>query len=236
MAIDDEEARLREGFEERQERKRQEFEARLEKQKATREWLMLIITVAAVLAGAWTAYEARHARIEAAQAAKDSLSTQQQSVNAQIEAMQLDERPFVVVQSGDWSIRRGYSAHKVVGLVPTVSYRIAVRGKTPAMNIYITAICTLDEQYQTATKSPSPKADFLSQFLSEGDSPGYFLDGLRVRQGAQPRLRFVGELSYSDYFQKLHHSPFCFRNSLPISKTVLKGNLIPCEKELQRLD
>ncbi len=79
-------------FEADQERKRQEFEAKLEHQKAKREWLMLIITVVAVAASTWTAYEARKARIEAAKLGAESLEKQDASVKAQQTQNALSER------------------------------------------------------------------------------------------------------------------------------------------------
>lgn len=66
-------------FEADQERKRQMFEERLEKQKAKRDWMMLIITFAAVAAAYWAGWEAHKTRLDA------------------LEALHLAQRPFVGV-------------------------------------------------------------------------------------------------------------------------------------------
>ncbi|HEY6250871.1 MAG TPA: hypothetical protein VI685_13000 [Candidatus Angelobacter sp.] len=97
QGFQDEQEQKRLDFEADQERKRQEFETRLETQKARRDWMMMIITFAAVAAAYWAGYEARRARFEAAGTAAESLKVQQKSVDAQIRAMQIEQRPYVSV-------------------------------------------------------------------------------------------------------------------------------------------
>jgi hypothetical protein len=60
--------------------------------------LGIVIALAASCAAMWTGYEAHRARLEAAVAARDSVSVQGKAVQAQIDAMRVDERPYVLVR------------------------------------------------------------------------------------------------------------------------------------------
>jgi hypothetical protein len=65
--------------------------------KNVNENLGLIIALAACGAAMWTGYEARHSRLEAANIADQSLKVQHESVQAQINAVRFDERPYIRV-------------------------------------------------------------------------------------------------------------------------------------------
>lgn len=111
--------------------------------KSVAENLGLIIALAASTAAIWTGYEARHARLEAANAAEQSLKVQRDSVNAQITTMRVDERPYirvmpVGVKPADKEDRDdGYPYQAVFNLVAV--------GRTPATFLNWNVYCrTLD--------------------------------------------------------------------------------------------
>jgi hypothetical protein len=208
------------GFEAEQEHKRQEFEERLEKQKAKRDWMMLIITFAAVAAAYWTGWEARHARLEATDVGKQSIEKQQaaidaqtKSVDAQIQAMQLEQRPYV-------SLRAKVSSS---GNTSSMFVSPEVSGRTPALNLTLIGDRRLEDESAQAfiadlRRRQKNKGDFRSfpqsvlyiPIANPGQQLPSYLLGVFP---ADPRYtqKLSGIVIYTDLFNKEHYMKFCFQ-------------------------
>ncbi len=201
---DQEQKRL--DFEADQEIRRQDFERKLEAQKAKRDWMMVIVTFAAVAAAYWTGWEARHARIEASEAAKESLKLQ-------TSAMQLDQRPYVNLSSGHWQVR---------STTAYITVDINTVGKTAALNIKERDLCASVEKRDRQYPELSDELDSVS--VSPIAVPGQHLEfhcatGLTATQSL---LRVIIEISYNDLFSKTTHiSTVCFTNP---KRFVLSGH------------
>jgi hypothetical protein len=102
--------------------------------------LGLVIALAASCAALWTGYEARHSRLEAALAAKDSLDAQRKAVQAQIDTMRLDERPYIRV--GTVGVKRAEEGDRDEHDYQAVFKLVAV-GRTPAIFLEWNVRCGL---------------------------------------------------------------------------------------------
>lgn len=208
----------RASFEREQERKRQDFEAKLERSKAMRDWMMLIITFAAVGAAYWTGWEARHARIETGQAADKSLK--------------LEQQPYIFVSPGEADVSYGKGITSVsVNVIPVIT------GKTPATRVEARAFCKiipnnrkaqmlLDNHIEVrkiaAFAIPGKELGALDYQCTDFDSgePGF--------KHADGMAQIVGEISYHDIIdpEKLHAARFCFNKIVLQMKD--KSALRPC--------
>ncbi|HZU32703.1 MAG TPA: hypothetical protein VFB79_16420 [Candidatus Angelobacter sp.] len=184
-------------FEDRQEQKRQAFEKKLERQKATREWLMLIITVVAVAAAAWTAYEARKARIDAEDFATKTLQ-------AQTAAMRLDERPYVKISLKEVQQITKKDGHHVL-LFQNV---VTAYGRTPAIHIEVDATC----EPSTSPLHPVEKSGVTrSSMMAPGDSDDGFCEmPILTTLPDAIVVRHYGTVYYDDIFGKAHTLGFCW--------------------------
>jgi hypothetical protein len=107
------------------------------RRKNVNENLGLLIALAACGAAMWTGYEARHARLEAASIADQSLKVQHESVQAQITALRFDERPYMRVAT--------------VGVKPSdkedpdddyqAVFKLVAIGRTPATFLHWNVYC-----------------------------------------------------------------------------------------------
>ena len=75
-------------FQEEQEQKRLAFEAKMESKKALRDWLMVVITFAAVAAAFWSGYVAYQTRKDTIDASAKATSQQEQLLTAQKQLVQ----------------------------------------------------------------------------------------------------------------------------------------------------
>ncbi len=210
-----EQRRLR--FEAEQDQKRQLFEARLEAQKAKRDWMMVIITFAAVAAAYWTGYEARHARIEAAQAAKESLRTQQQSVDAQIQTMQVEQRPYINV-----TFER-FNTDPLGSDSVQVHVNLTSNGRTPATAVRVRTYCEQAEitdfskvldPSKKLWENPTPR-ESIYESIQDRDylMPGQSMQtecSFVVDAHSEEPMKIIGIVSYIDLFELPHITPFCF--------------------------
>jgi hypothetical protein len=207
----DEQQKLRHlAFEADQERKRQQFEAKLEAQKAKRDWMMLIITFAAVAAAYWTGWEARHARIEATQAAKETVTIQQRSVNAQIEAMRLDARPYVSASIKSW--RRLGTAPERLG----ITILITSSGRTAALNVRLDVGCSQMALF-VLPESRDPTA-FIPQATPILAPSSATQKGRVCPFTSDSPLKIYGRVTYADLFKQPHSTSFCFEIGNPYGK------------------
>jgi hypothetical protein len=178
---------------------------------------MLAITLAAVAAAYWTGYEAHRARREAADAAKESLTTQLQSVDAQIQSMQIEQRPYVNVTF------KGMSKDPVSGVFLRVV--AVVSGHTPATHVRIRTYCEKGEVTDFGNV-PDPEKPSVGESETVRDSIYSSVDDRNYMSPGQPMqdsclidpkmlaspgpLKVVGVVYYSDLFNRLHRTPFCF--------------------------
>jgi hypothetical protein len=196
-------------FESAQEKKRQDFEAKLEAQKARRDWMMLIITFAAVAAAYWTGWEARHARMEATLAAKESLKAQQQSVDAQIQAMQYEQRPYIRASIGPIKREEGDFGVKLY----TFPISFQVSGKTPALDVTVfsgrydaSPAQFKQKDYERLLQNAAPD-DLSHQSLAYSDSVFNILAEFKRDQNF---FTIFGYVQYKDLFQVTHRTEFCY--------------------------
>jgi hypothetical protein len=198
-----EEKRL--AFEAEQERKRQDFEQRLEKQKAKREVMMLIITFAAVAAAFWTGWEARHARIEAKGAADRIFQTQ-------IDTMQLDERPY---------LKPAFQRMVSFGLEPTdrktaileSNQVLSVYGRTPALHVRIYSRCGLEHEPVLLIDEPRDGSMRLTAefpILSPGESSNRVGCITDRPVESHEAINYYGSVFYEDIFHASHMIQFCW--------------------------
>jgi|ERR1019366_6409063 hypothetical protein len=99
-------------FQTEQEQKRLEFERRLESKKAIRDWLMLVITLAAVGAAFWTGYEGYRSRLDA------------------IAATQLDQRPFLTASLSGVTVQPDLQDSLFI-----IETKLTSFGRTPAVHV-----------------------------------------------------------------------------------------------------
>jgi hypothetical protein len=103
--------------------------------------LGLLIALAASCAAIWTGYEARHTRLEAGFAAKDSLDVQHKAVQAQIDTMRLDERPYIRV--GAVGVKRTDEADPDEPDYYRAAFKLIAVGRTPATFLKWNVRCSL---------------------------------------------------------------------------------------------
>ena len=65
--------------------------------KTVNENLGLIVSLLTAIFARWAGYEARQAGMDASNEAEKQIVQQSRSVDAQVQAMQLDERPFISI-------------------------------------------------------------------------------------------------------------------------------------------
>lgn len=180
--------------------------------KQTRDNLGLIVSVLAALAAGWSVYEAHAARESADASAR-------KTITMQLEATQLDERPYVNAVPvnpmflGDKSLSdRFYSFTFLAKL------RIITSGRTPALGVRLTFACSefvdpiSSDAYKTTIKrltdnqqAPVPFAYLTT--TGELQSNRCFT---LISQSSYPRVVILGLLEYSDYFKTQHHTSFCY--------------------------
>jgi hypothetical protein len=185
------------------EQRRHEFEAFMEKRKAKRDWVAIVLAACAAIFAGWTAFDA-HKSLNYQTAL---VSTQEKSVNAQIKAMQLAEQPFVYPKIEDWHIGKTVDGPQV-----QIGYQPVVSGKTPALNIREVIRCDLypwplDRDLMSI---PAPELGIglssrpLSESLGCGDPNSPLIKSRRFT------IHLYGQYQYEDLFGETHHTPFCF--------------------------
>ena len=192
----EEQEKQRRQFEDDQEQKRQRFEQKLESQKAVRDWFLVALTLIAVGAAYWTGYEARHSRMEATGAARESL-------DVQTEAMQLDERPY---------IRVDYD-HAEQGATGTIyaSIKITASGRTPSRDIKFRMICTQETpDFKLLDKAPEYSLDVLFSGNAVVPKPA-MCNPIPNHYGLGAVV--LGVVNYDDFFKKSHVTKFCYQFS-----------------------
>ncbi|HEY4676284.1 MAG TPA: hypothetical protein VIJ01_03940 [Candidatus Angelobacter sp.] len=214
-------------FEADQDQKRQLFEVKLEAQKAKRDWMMVIITFAAVSAAYWTGWEARQTRIEAASAAKESLKIQQESVQsqlkafeAQIDALHSDLRPYLSVTPNKFSISKNKKGINAAG-----SISLKVEGKTPALEIRSELTCKFSNNF--AGMSGPLDSDYysLDSFLYPHQIFTHKCSANILSYTDRTVLLVYGQIKYTDYNRQPLVTPFCYYIPKPRQNSI---NFISC--------
>ena len=200
-----------------------------QRRKNLNENLGLIIAVAASGAAIWTGYEARHARLEARYAAEQSRKVQQDSVNAQIAAIRLDERPYVRVATigikmADELDRETYDYQAVFKLVAV--------GRTPATflrwNVYCGSIQANQMTAIILDKSPGltrttsnvsvlnnaesieANCPFSKETYRSGTNDVDIDVDNQTTDDKSFTVTFIVDVSYSDVFNTKHRTQQCF--------------------------
>ena len=213
--------RKRLAFEADQEKKRQDFEAKLETQKAKRDWMMLIITFAAVAAAYWTGWEARQARLDGAEIGRKSLEKQQASVDAQIDATHQEHRPYIVTHTAilpGVGERLGKGVFFSGDLLPGKSrdtFQIILEnpGQTPALDVHFYGAVLGSEQYHPFTSDPhklltmAVESQSFSQRAVYSNAPATQSFGLPRFEGP---YYVIGYILYHDLFSLSHRTEFCY--------------------------
>ncbi|HEX3153181.1 MAG TPA: hypothetical protein VHV32_01090 [Candidatus Angelobacter sp.] len=190
-------------FEQQQEDKRQKFEQKLEEGKTKRDWMMLIITFAAVAAAYWTGWVAQRARTEARESATKSFESQ-------LANMQLDERPYLkpVFQKV-----RLFGKDKTSAAI-TVDQTLTAYGRTPALNILIVAKCGLEKIPITFESIPKQEDAFDESIrfplLAPGETSNKFGCSLDMPSKSHSSISYFGTVFYEDMFNKTHIIQFCW--------------------------
>lgn len=188
-------------------------------QKAINENLGLIVALMAAAAAIWSGFEAHKARLDSAEIGRGILQTQ-------IDAMQLDERPFLVAAASGWKLeaQRGLQS-----TVVQISLNARASGKTPAFDVAIREACVLDPNSFThlpdfSLLEPSFQ---LSPILANHEESAMDCPVTRMPKD-QGYIRAYGELLYSDLFKRKHTTTFCFVIEDDHTAVRQKGSLEPC--------
>jgi hypothetical protein len=188
-------------------------------QKTINENLGLIVALMAAAAAIWSGFEAHRARLDSADIGRGILQTQ-------IDAMQLDERPFLVATASGWKLeaKRGLQS-----TVVQVSLKAIASGKTPAFDVAIREACLLDPNpFTHLPDSSSLEPAFqLSPILANREESAMDCPVTRLPTD-QGYIRAYGELLYSDLFKRKHSTTFCFVIEDDHAAIRQKGKLEPC--------
>jgi hypothetical protein len=181
--------------------------------KTINENLGLIIALLASAAAVWSGYEAHKSRQEARNAADKSLAIQQQSVDAQIEAMRLEQRPYVEAQFQNLSF--GFDGY-------SFNIRLTSKGNTPAVNVHLLPYCTnkSDGEEVLDFKTLPQRPDLQSTEKQNPLNTQYLMPQSSTSvpcniQELSLSSRVIGVVSYTDLFNQNHHTPFCFHILVP---------------------
>lgn len=219
--------------------------------RAINENLGLVIALAASCAAIWTGYEARHARLDAKSAADESLKVQQDSVlaqknsvDAQIKAMRLEQRPYLRVTpvgfkpthiAGDQveKARDGY-----VGI-----FKLETHGRTPAIKVDWELHCGLMKspenlEHWDVSQFRGEARGYIKHFAvaNDGDlftsscmfSTADFRESIKQRNkgfgDSASRVTFVIIVTYKDLFSDTHHTMECFDLTAQVPFELLSCN------------
>jgi hypothetical protein len=187
----------------------------------------VIVTVFAVLVAFWTGMEARKARIEAGTIGRESLEKQSRSIDAQIAAMKLDERPYILVQYDSFTQEEelnGATLPSERGYVPHIT--LTSVGRTPALNITIDSTCNEGFKTDYSVKS-SGRIDYAMLIPSKSVTShcDRYLDASQPVNGvAGPSgFDYWGMVRYQDIQGDRHQTPFCFSMD-PMKREVSECN------------
>lgn len=161
--------------------------------KTINENLGLIIAFLACAAALWSGY-----------AAKQSLKLQQQSVEAQIKAMQLSERAFVLPKFNKLFKRP-------MSFEPSVN--LEIQGHTPATEVWLTMVCFESESGASeATIRAAIKQENTAVRYATLSFPGDILeiDCQPVQVKTHPSILVAGDVEYKDIFGNTQHAEFCY--------------------------
>jgi len=188
--------------------------------KIRREWTAIFISLLAAAFALWSAYETHR------------------SVQAQVDAMQLSVRPFVIPDGGTWRVNQGDPQAPPAVFVST-DLKLIVVGSTPALSISVKTNCKMHgpgDTHMPGIEGPEAKilgvtedALLYNRTVSVDPQCARYSQGF---EDSLDRYVIVGRISYSDYFQKQHASSFCYEAWISGESKIHEtgGKLEPCAK------
>jgi hypothetical protein len=197
--------------------------------KHTRDNLGLIVALLAAAFTAWQGYEARKARVNADQFARDTITLQKEAVDAQTQATRLDERPYVnVVPSGHQFGRHPSATGSPATLFFQTQLKLVTSGRMPAMQVNLGWEC---DEYIPETGPGRITKELLSggqiekmtsfaHLTTSGEMiAGDCTQDISPKREQIPILYIVGDVAYKDYFGNPWEEPFCYKGQFPESLT-----------------
>jgi hypothetical protein len=223
--------------------------------KVINENLGLIVAVLASLAAVYSGIEAHKARLDAFGEAEKQIQIQQQSVrdqersvaeqieqgkasikaqrnatNAQVQAMHLDERPYLSVTAVDDNIhpisvlKRGKDGRLKDEDDNILPIKLQASGRTPALDIKVASVC--DSGYVSgkglttaARHVPASLAGAPKGLLGAGEIVTFPVTCPRTENPNDNRgstTTLYGRVWYTDIFGSLHHTTFCLSDTQPL--------------------
>src|SRR5450432_3425253 len=194
----------------------------------------LIVALFAALFTGVGSYEAHKARVNADDAARQTISLQKQAVDAQVDTMHLDERPYVRAVPDPDELQLAKAADGTLSF--TGRLKIITSGRMPAQDIDIVWDCDeelvngprrITQAKRSGTFEYSNNERVKLAYLTTSDEPFTTnncpsLNITKENEG-DPHILMVGEVRYLDYFLKLlhsdkwHRSRFCYLVRFPVS-------------------
>jgi hypothetical protein len=185
------------------------------RRKRFNDYGMLIGTMIAAVATVLAWHEARLTREETHHDAEGSLKIQQQSVQAQIDSLQTEQRPFIRVDAGPIAEE---TTKSIIDLKPERVYvtnlNYSVSGKTPALNVRFFYSA---EEYQNPVSQPDLRKRFEIVREDEGSRESLIYPGTPTSSGpiqypqASDGIILYGYVLYDDLFHLSHRTEFCYR-------------------------
>jgi hypothetical protein len=185
----------------------------------------VIVSILATGAAFWASSEARKARIEAGELGKKSLMEQSRSIDAQIKALQADERPYLKTEvSGSElltftdadSQQNPHNQHYVRVIAPRI--HLVVFGRTPALEVASVEDCTFftdDGNYPLPEKREVVE---IEGTVFQGEKPDVRCNVGRMPLGARVTkssiIRWEGYVRYKSLYGGSFRTPFCYEHYL----------------------
>jgi hypothetical protein len=173
--------------------------------KEITDWGMLIATCIAALFAGWAALEAHQSRLSADKTAKDAL-------NAQIQIMQIDQRPYIKV------IRKiSDLSYDGAQIVFTVRMQMEASGRLPALKIAAQYVCQTNRKYEkTSGLQPYLIGSHLEAYRGILNAAQNIEFGCATTVDSSVRnALIIGIASYKDLFKINHQTPFCYQADFP---------------------
>jgi hypothetical protein len=196
----------------------------------------VLISLAAAGAAFWASSEAHKSRQEAGELGRRSLDLQSHSIDAQIRALQADERPYLRVEVGngtqmltfhDAGSQPGREAGHFVR-VPIPRLSAATFGRTPALEVQNFEDCTFFTDDGDYHLPPPPQGYTVMGTIFQGEKPnldcfalGRMPAGAHVTKGSIVRLE--GFIAYKSLLGGSYRTPFCYEHYLFPKSEIVKS-------------
>jgi hypothetical protein len=199
--------------------------------KHTRDNLGLIIAVLAAVSAVVSGYEAHMARVHADDAANKTIKLQSDAVEAQKEATQLDERPYINVNvvPSDTMFEHRLDKDGKMKLFLRTRLTVLTSGRMPATDVSLGWEC--DEELpvtgprrlsknlrsgdEDLPKEKIVKFAYLTTSGTERPTPAFCEQDISQGREQNPVVFILGLFNYRDYFGKDHPNKFCLEGQFP---------------------